>query len=286
MNCFELIRNVLDELWQEIPGTTDAEKAEQVKARQSELSRNYAAIRGSSVIDYSDPLTQFAYIFTYTAAHGDFLYQLLNKVRRKHDFPEQGEFSLTSLGGGPGSDLIGCLKFFDKHSASGLAFSANSFDKDNDWSLCWANVASCIARDDSAEQVCKSLSPSFHNLNVTDDRASAKIKKFMNADMFSMIYFMSEVIKTKNESSTFFEFFFKNVKKGSIVTFIDNKMDDVYGWFDQLVADNGFDVLASGEEEWVASSHEEKTELKKYMGLLNYTPKVRGRLAFRVVRKK
>jgi hypothetical protein len=41
MNCFELIGNVLDELWQDLLGNTDAEKATLVKMKQSELSNNY-----------------------------------------------------------------------------------------------------------------------------------------------------------------------------------------------------------------------------------------------------
>jgi hypothetical protein len=284
MKCFELIKKVLDEVWLEIPGDTDAEKAALVKPKLVKLSASYSALSAGHVIDYSDPVTKFAYIFAYTSAHGDFLYQLLQKTQRRHTFPIDGNFSLTSLGGGPGSDLIGCLKFFEWYEASGLTFSFNSFDKDGDWSYCWTNVAGCISRENSAEEVCKALFTNFHLLDITQEAASTKIKKFMNADMFSMIYFMSEVLKHEEICTDFFDDFFENIKSGSIVTFIDNAMPDVYEWFDELTHDN-FDVLMTGEEQWIASPSEEKNELIKYIELFGRTPKVQSKLAYRVVRK-
>lgn len=96
MNCFDLVSVVLDELWNDMEGD-EHKKSRAVKEEITNLSINYCAISQNSVIDYSNPVTQFAYIFKYTSTHGDYLYQLLKKIKEKYEFPENGCFKMSSL---------------------------------------------------------------------------------------------------------------------------------------------------------------------------------------------
>lgn len=123
---------------------------------------------------------------------------------------------MSSLGGGPGSDLIGCLKFFEERKAHDLNFTYNSFDKDKHWSYCWANVSGCITRDDCEARLCKVLSPIFHELDITADSEVKRIRKFLNADLYTMLFFMSEVSKKREDAKAFFDYFFENVNSDSV----------------------------------------------------------------------
>lgn len=283
MNCFDLVSTVLDELWHDMEGD-DQQKSEAVKEKIKSLSMNYQAISQNSVIDYSNPVTQFAYIFKYTSTHGDYLYQLLSKAQARHEFFENGSFKTVSLGGGPGSELIGCLKFFEACEARDLHFTYNSFDRDKHWSYCWANVSSCVMRDNCNEKLCKVLSTVFHELDVTDTGQFMKIKKFLNADLYTMLFFMSEVSKKRDAAEAFFEYFFKHLNTGSLIAFIDNNTAPIFSWFDAYL-EGGYEILASGEDIWFASADEQKSSVKKYMQLLEHTPRIRGDIAYRIVRK-
>jgi len=281
MSCFELVCNVLDELWEAIPGATDAEKAEQVKPKLNVLSQQYANLGDATPIDYSDPCTQFAYIFKYTATHGNFVYMLLGEAKKFLPLPGQTDFRLTSLGGGPGSDLIGCLKFFDKLGAPNMKFSTHNLDKEDDWRLCWSKIVKTCSNTACADK----LHGNFHTIDVTTSSTCTPNKNYMNANVFSMVYFLSEAIKAKDKSKEFLESFFQAIPEGAFVVFLDNNMPDVYGWFDELVK-NDFESLITGEQEWMPDIDEQKSKLKKYIDLFAHNPKINANLAFRVVRKR
>lgn len=283
MNCFDLVSAVLDELWQEMEGD-DQQKSRAVKRELRNLSINYQDISRNCVIDYSQPVTQFAYIFKYTSTHGDYLYQLLSKATAEEEFFENGCFRTVSLGGGPGSDLIGCLKFFEALEARDLHFTYNSFDRDKHWSYCWANVSGCVTRQGCNEKLCKVLSPVFHELDITDADGTRRIRKFLNADLYTMLFFMSEVSKKRDDAARFFEYFFENVNSGALIAFIDNNMESIFSWFDAYTSE-AYEILAAGEDVWFASADEQKSSVKKYMELLDHTPRIKGDIAYRVVRK-
>lgn len=283
MNCFDLVCAVLDELWQEMEGD-DQQKSRAVKEEITRLSINYRDISRNSVLDYSQPVTQFAYIFKYTSTHGDYLYQLLCRAVEEHEFFEGDCFRAVSLGGGPGSDLIGCLKFFEALEARDLHFTYNSFDRDKHWSYCWANVSGCVTRNGCNEKLCKVLSPVFHELDITEQGQTKRIKKFLNADLYTMLFFMSEVSKKREHAAPFFEYFFENVNSGALIAFIDNKMESIFSWFDAYMNDE-YEILAAGEDVWFASADEQKSSVKKYMQLLEHTPRIKGDIAYRLVRK-
>src|SRR6266849_1262239 len=74
MNCFQLIKTVLDEAYAEIPGTDD-EKDAAIQEQMKALSNEYANLCEKSCLDYSDPARRFAYLFTYTTSHANIVYR-------------------------------------------------------------------------------------------------------------------------------------------------------------------------------------------------------------------
>src|SRR5207244_2075350 len=90
----------------------EAEKDEHIKRKIDTLSMEYGRLTDTKAecIDYTDPLTRFAYIFKYTVAHADYIMQLIRCNSQLVHLFARKEVEVTCLGGGPGSDLLGVLK--------------------------------------------------------------------------------------------------------------------------------------------------------------------------------
>ncbi|HVG60364.1 MAG TPA: hypothetical protein VNA24_17535, partial [Hyalangium sp.] len=63
MNCFELLKSVLDDAYLEIPGR-DTEKDRRISIELERLSSKYKDLTSYAAIDYSDPVTRFAYVYS------------------------------------------------------------------------------------------------------------------------------------------------------------------------------------------------------------------------------
>lgn len=67
---------------------TDEDRIAKVSEAQRQLSNKYFNLNQKDcIIDYSSPATQFAYIFTYTGAHADIVYQLITKLHYLRTIP-------------------------------------------------------------------------------------------------------------------------------------------------------------------------------------------------------
>jgi hypothetical protein len=284
LNCFEIAKKVLDRSFAKIEGSQE-EKVKLINKRISELQTAYGNLDQKDRVDYSDPITQFAYIYKYTTAHASYVCTLMEKADRKDALPTEGKIKLASIGGGPGSDFLGFLKFYNSSCYSGISAISNSFDKDSDWSYCWSKVFEEARECTEGEEACSSLSTNFHILDVCDPKSTQRIDDYTDSDIFTMIYFMSEVYQFRDKVAPFFTYLFSNIRKGATVLFIDNKTDRYREWFDFFVGANGYEVLISGEDRWVPSFDEQKAVLGEYLTLLKQNPKLQGDIAYRVVRK-
>jgi len=284
MNCFEIVKNVLDRSFAKIEGA-QGEKVKLIDKRINELQRAYGNLDQQDGVDYSDPITQFAYIYKYTTAHASYVCTLMGKADRKGALPTEGKVRLASIGGGPGSDYLGFLKFYNFSMYSGISAVSNSFDKDSDWSYCWSKVFEEARECAAGEDTCSSISTNFHILDVCDSKSIQRIADYTDSDIFTMTYFMSEVYQFKDKATPFFTHLFSNIRKGATVLFIDNKTDRYRDWFDSFVAANDYEILISGEDRWLPSFDEQKATLGEYLTLLKQSPKLQGEVAYRVVRK-
>ncbi len=79
----QLIKLVLDDAYQSIDADKESEKDELIRAEIDSLSSAYAKLTSTTakLIDYSDPVKRFAYIFKYTVAHADYIMQLIRRER-------------------------------------------------------------------------------------------------------------------------------------------------------------------------------------------------------------
>ena len=83
MTIFELVKIALDELYAEGKNIYSDSLDQKIKEQMTYLSKQYLELNKAqrTPINYKDPATRFAYVFKYVAAHGDYLVQLMERLR-------------------------------------------------------------------------------------------------------------------------------------------------------------------------------------------------------------
>lgn len=281
MTRFELVKQVLDTLWTTIDEDTDDKKIDAVRTAQNILSKKYNNIRAISDIDYSNPATQVAYIYTYTAAHADILYQVLCESNIVDSFIDKKAVKLTSFGGCPGSDLLGFMKFLENKNFEGIDFIHNSCDKDGDWSFCWPGVVNECSKNNN---IYHSISTVFHNIDITNTQQIKRINQFLTSDIFTFLYFISEIISRSEAAKKNLSYILDNISQGSIVVFIDNKMDDVISYFKELLGDK-YEIIIDNNSDMRLSIDEEKRALAEYRTKFDREPRLTANAHYCVARK-
>jgi hypothetical protein len=279
MNVFQLIKSVLDEIYRRLPGD-DAKKDSQIKIQAKALSKAYGELAKKGVPhNYVDPVTRFAYIYVYVTSHANVVYQLIVRYAPLRKLFEREVVNVTCIGGGPGSDFLGILKYILKHVKKTPRLKLSLFDREPAWSECWSDVDDKLGLP---------ISNVFQYFDVTKPETWKPYDKFLYADLFTMIYFMSEIDSLRAQAEPFFTHLFRNAKKGALLLYVDNRTAQFYNWFDSLISKHGWKVLASDEESLkIEDVGEEKTDLEPYYSKFSksHAPKLTANIAFRICQK-
>jgi len=132
------------------------------------------------------------------------------------------------------------------------------------------------------------ISNVFQTFDVTKPETWKHYDKFLSADLFTMIYFISEIDSLRKQAEPFFTHLFQNAKKGALLLYVDNRTAQFYKWFDSLISAHGWKVLASDEESLkIEDIGEEKTDLEPYYSKFSKSqaPKLTANIAFRICQK-
>jgi len=114
---YETVKRVLAAL--DAQGAADHDDwSELMPASLAVLEGSYRELRNANrdLIDYSELATQAAYVFRYVLGHADFVYDFLKHSRNATGKPlfDAEEIWVTSVGGGPGSELLGLLQYLSE----------------------------------------------------------------------------------------------------------------------------------------------------------------------------
>ena len=272
----QLIKLVLDEAYQEID-LDDAAKDASIATELGRLTREYGRLKNPerTVIDYASPTARFAYIYKYTVAHADYIMQLVRQHEILRDLFERPEVSVSCLGGGPGSDLLGILKYMLRNGSKST-LTSYLFDRERAWGDSWGDVARTLKAEFQ-------LYPIFQQMDVTVPDTWKSYHKFLRADLFTLSYFLSEVWLWKDEAQEFFLHCLRSAKPGSLFLFIDNNdgSGDFAGWYDEMANACSVDRLAGGACSMAFSLEEEKRDLEPYYSKSGW-PKGESNVTFRI----
>lgn len=288
MNCFELMCDILEEEYAQIPGT-ESERDAKISAALQRLSDHYTRVTLNGPGDYKDRATRFAYIFCYTTAHANLVYQIIDGSDPLRKLFDQNEVEVACVGGGPGSDYLGILKHLmlrDKKPT----IRCNLFDREQAWAESWSDV------DQKVQAEIRS-STRFLAIDVTSQDSWEPHTKYYRSDLFTLVYFLSEVVKFKTQATPYFTSLMQRAEPGAMFLFIDNNASDHYGWFDEMAKANGLVVLEANRDvvKMPGRSHvgnEQTTSLGRFLNKFKkpepnkfWSPKLNSNIAYRIALK-
>ena len=275
MNCFKLIKTVLDEAYQAIPGT-EAEKDAKIKAALEALAAEYRKLQTKGCLSYADPVRRFAYLYRYTTCHANLVYTVLSGSKLAGIHFKQKELQLAAIGGGPGSDFLGVLKYCNEKGFT-PTMKCLLFDRDPAWGESWQDL-------DSKVNPKIQIKTFFQTFDVTAPETYQFYNKHLASDVFMLVYFMSEVYALREKAKDYFDALFSKAKKGALFIFIDNNHSDFTNWFDNLAAKHGVTIWEKSTGIIKLPWQEEKTDLGIYAKKFT-TPKLEANIVFRVAVK-
>lgn len=277
MNCFQLIKTVLDEAYAEIPGKP-VERDDAIRAECATMSAEYAKLTTHGCLDYSNPARRFGYIFKYTTSHANIVCERISNSKPLRSLFDQDRVLVSCVGGGPGSDFLGILKYCEtRKKCPDLA--CYLMDRDPAWAESWSDVGDKVGTS-------MSLRTSFMSFDVTDAANWQVFKKHFAADLFTLIFFVSEVYALRAQAEAYFDALFSNMRKDAILLYVDNNSSEFYVWFDALVKKHGLNLLDSGSGRAQMPYDEEKSDLGEYAENGRFgSPKLQSDIAWRIVQK-
>jgi hypothetical protein len=287
MTIFELVKVALDELYKEGLSVHPHDLDSKIKAQIAYLSQSYGQLNQTNrmPVNYKDPSTRFAYVYKYVASHGDYVVQVLEALSSKLGKPifTSENIRVSCIGGGPGSDIIAILKYLDERIETEKVKKITCYllDREQAWADTWTEL------DDSLQTKLQ-LHANFQPLDVTAPDSWAQQTKFLQADMFTLSYFVSEVrsLDDKGIVTQFWQKLFREAKSGALFLYDDNGHDHFNDYFDKRWNDAGLTCLVSKNNTDVSPRYsEEKSELGEFLTKFGQQPKLKSSLSYRVLRK-
>jgi hypothetical protein len=215
MNCFQLVKSVLDELYRRVPGKRDPEKDRLINDHLKSLRTSYAQLTIKNTVDHSNLASRFAYIYRYVTSHANFVYQVILKSKALQNLFNRERVTITCIGGGPGSDFLGVIKYLERVDKK-PALKCILYDKENAWGECWNDVDEKLSTQLQINTFCQTF-------DVTKRPSWENNSKYLSSDLFTMIYFLSEVYSLRQDAEPFFLNMFQSAKRGALFLFLDNK---------------------------------------------------------------
>jgi hypothetical protein len=221
---------------------------------------------------YSDPATRCAYIYKYTTCHADIVCSRIRSYGELASlFDGDGWIRIACIGGGPGSDLLGVLKYAlgENKTKSVKCFL---LDKESAWGDTWSDV------EEHSDDLAFRLSTHFQPLDVTDPTTWSTQTKYHSADLFTFVYFLSEIYRYDEVSRPFFKDLVDHAQAGAYFLFIENDAPEFIAQIQRFESEYGLKVIGSSSELYQTDTNEEKKDLKPYFGEFKDSPKIRARI--------
>jgi hypothetical protein len=224
-------------------------------------------------------------VYKYVASHGNYLVQVLNALRQELEGPifTSESIRVSCVGGGPGSDIIALLKYLDERKVTEKVKKVTCYllDREQAWADTWTELDESLKTD-------LLLHANFQPLDVTEPDSWAQQKKFLQADLFTMSYFVSEVkaLDSTGVVTKFWQTLFQEAKCGALFLYDDNGHDAFNTYFDDQWKKAGLKcVIASTNQTFWTSGTEQTSDLGTYLTKFGQSPKLKTPLTFRVLRK-
>ena len=226
---------------------------------------------------YESNVTRFAYVFKYATAHADYLNTIITQSRRLSAALIQERVDIACIGGGPGSDVLGFLKFLlSQETKPQVTFFI--LDREAAWGDTWADLDTIV----SAEM---KTSRNYFPIDVTDPKSYEKFNRPFRSHIFKMLYFLSEVYRHKGDVSKFLELCFRRMTTNALLVVLDFHHSELESWIDSCAKNSGLKTLRADDDYRIfMDSIEDKSALGKYRTKFG-EPKLQAKVFIRVFMK-
>ena len=154
-------------------------------------------------------------------------------------------------------------------------------DKEQAWADTWTELDDSLSGD-------VSLHSHFQPLDVTAPDSWKFQTKFLQADLFTMSYFASEVhsLNKSGVVTKFWDTLFGGAKSGAMFVYVDNGADVFNDYMDgRWKAAKLKVLLKQNNTRWIPRFSEQASELAGYTEKFGHWPKLKAYLSYRVLQK-
>jgi hypothetical protein len=281
---YRLISSVLADMEAELRLKHGDSLDEQIKSHLHYLQSRYKTLHDSQQgPSYSDDITQFCYVYKYVCAHADYMYKLLRWARIEEKAPlfNKSSIKVACIGAGPGSDLLGVLKYLmaSKGVEPVAHVEFDLFDKE----LKWIDTSNALVSKLNTGITGVSR---YETFDVTDRTSWEKID-FSSFDLITSSFFVSETRRLNLGSSAkdLWNHVLESMSSDCLLAFNDNNDERVYLYFQKIIEDHAslFNMIVSEASTLVCS--ESYSPVASIIHRLDHRPKKNSDSAYRVLRK-
>lgn len=277
-----LLESMDQEGWEEYKDDWDDRVSERLVA----LEEAYQELRvpDRELIDYSDLSTQAAYVFMYAIGRAEFTFQLLQRVRHELGEPlfDGGLLQVTSIGGGPGSELAGLVKYLEDEAAGESVTSIvfRVLDKESNWEATIEGLRDALETDIHVEVV-------FAELDVCDPEKTAAID--LSGDEFVILsFFISEVCETMEKAQIIrsLNYLLGTMTSGAKLFYNDSDAYSFYRFMNYRASAAGLEQLVEIQDKIVVRSPDFDGIYEEYIEDTGRTPHLNSKAVAKFFRRK
>lgn len=185
-----------------------------IRNSMTTMSQAYSALKVQNDVNHGDLATRFGYIYKYIGSHANIVFQLIQRNEVLQELFRRDDVDVVCIGGGPGSEVLGILKYILTEKLS-LHLTSHILDKEKNWAEAWSDLGRKVPND-------LRFNTTFETIDVCNPDDWIERKKLWKADLFTMIYFLSEVFCNKETAQPFFDNLFEKAKSGALFVYVDN----------------------------------------------------------------
>jgi hypothetical protein len=277
---FELVKLALDEAYKVVEKVSGSKVKEALDAGFANLRYENLLDPRRPPVDYSSAATRFAYVYTYVAAHGSWVSELLLNTGELCELIQKSRYlSATCLGGGPGSELVGLLSACNTLGRRDPVFCF-LIDKEDGWSEAWTDIGRNV------RSTCP-LSTSLRAVDIFNPPKPENLAKAYDADVFFAVYFLSEICAFRDRAAAFFRQLTDVMKSGAFVVYLDNKSKEFTEYAESIFDANRFTRIGGWDERSLRlDASEDRKALGRYLEMVGRPPRLTAESAARIWRKK
>jgi hypothetical protein len=253
INRLRVLQGVLSQTRDVICETYDISKEQAFTKTQKFIEQNSERWRlADPQINYEDPFCRMAYLYMNVAIHAALVETALSSypaIQKLIKSKANGgsDLHLCALGGGPGSELIGVVRYVESLRLTGKTVHVDFalIDRIREWDESWHALKNAVDGElretygADRNQWPIAVSRSFLPLDATSPAEFTNFAtRFKSTDVFLVCYLVSELKGSISKLESVLDSLISKVSSGALLLFIDRNEREVREGVQGIIARN------------------------------------------------